>query len=274
AGLGGVFAGRSDAGFVPPGETFPQAIAFLQKAVSLDDSSSEVHVWMGNGKMSIKWDFPGAEKEFRRALELNPNDADAHFFYSDFLICTKRNEEWKQQISLALELDPLNEFRMSFYGWHLNYLHRYGEAIPIFQKLLSTGPNKGSNYLGLWGAYYKKGMYNEAAAAAKGYFMTINEQGFADAAAKGSGGQAQYAEAMRQVGEMMVAESTRRHMPAIRIARMFAHAGDRDAAMQWLEKAYQERESPMIRMAVFWDWDNLRSDPRFQDLLRRMNLPL
>lgn len=71
----------------------------------------------------------------------------------------------------------------------------------------------------------------------------------------------------------MVAGSKRRHVPAIRIARMFAHAGDNDSALQWLERAYQNRESPMMRLGVFWDWHDLHSEPRFQDLLRRMNLP-
>lgn len=71
----------------------------------------------------------------------------------------------------------------------------------------------------------------------------------------------------------MVAQSTRRHVPAIRIARMFAHSGDKSSAIQWLEEAYRARESPLIRLAVFWDWDDLRSDARFQDLSRRMNLP-
>ncbi|MEE8201320.1 MAG: hypothetical protein V3R29_09145, partial [Candidatus Acidoferrales bacterium] len=67
--------------------------------------------------------------------------------------------------------------------------------------------------------------------------------------------------------------SKQRHVPAIRIARMFAHAGDKNSAIQWLEKAYQAQASAMMRLGVFWDWDDLRSDPRFQDLLRRMNFP-
>jgi hypothetical protein len=71
----------------------------------------------------------------------------------------------------------------------------------------------------------------------------------------------------------MAAQSKHRHVPATRIARMFAHAGDKDSAMEWLERAYETRESTLIRLAVFWDWDDLRFDPRFQNLLRRMNLP-
>ncbi|MFQ5778048.1 MAG: tetratricopeptide repeat protein, partial [Terriglobia bacterium] len=272
AGLGDVWLMRGDAGFEPPSEVFPKGTAFLAKAIELDDSSAEVHVSLANHKNSVQWDWAGAEKEFKRALELNPNLADAHFFYADMLVVMKRKDEWKQEIQRARELDPLNDFKESFYGWHLNYLRRYDEAIPIFQKLLSTGPNKASNYLGLWGAYYKKGMYDEALSAARGYFEAISEQEFADALGTGHG-EAAYRAAMKRVGELMAAQSTRRHIPAIRIARMFAHSGDKNSAIQWLEKAYRAKESPLMRLAVFWDWDDLRSDPRFQDLLQRMNLP-
>ena len=78
---------------------------------------------------------------------------------------------------------------------------------------------------------------------------------------------------MVRTGEMMAARSTTRHVPAIRIARMFAHAGDTEKAMMWLVRAYQNRESPLARVAVFWDWDDLRSDRRFQSLLESLNLP-
>jgi len=272
AGLGDLWLVRGDAGFQPPSEAFPKGTAFLAKAMELDDSSADVHVSLANNKNAVQWDWPGGEREFQRALVLNPNLADAHFFYADMLLVLKRNSEWEPEMRRARELDPLNDFNESFYGWHLNYLHRYDEAIPIFQRLLSTGPNKGSNYLGLWGAYYKKGMYDDALSAARNYFTTIGEREFAGTLGTGRG-EAAYRAAMKRVGEAMVVQSKRRHVPAIRIARMFAHSGDKDAAMQWLEKAYQARESPLIRLAVFWDWDDLRSDARFQDLLRRMNLP-
>lgn len=272
AGLGDLWLARGDVGFQPPSETFPKGTAFLAKAVELDDNSAEVHVSLANNLNAVQWDWPRADKEFHRALELNPNLADAHFFYADMLIVLKRIAEWEPEMRRARELDPLNDFNESFYGWHMNYLHRYDEAIPIFQRLLATAPNKGSNYLGLWGAYYRKGMYDEALSAARNYFLSISEREFADTLGIARG-EAAYRAAMRRVGEAMVAQSKKRHVPAIRIARMFAHAGDKDAAMQWLEKAYLARESPLIRLAVFWDWDDLRSDPRFQDLLRRMNLP-
>ncbi|MFB3126378.1 MAG: protein kinase, partial [Candidatus Acidiferrales bacterium] len=272
AGLGMVWLMRGDAGFQAPSETFPKGTAFFEKAVELDDSSAELRVSLANYKTTTQWDWSGAEREFKRAIEINPNLADAHYFYADLLLALKRTEEWKREIKRARELDPLNDFKESYYGWHLNYLGRYDEAIPIFQKLLPTGPNKASNYLGLWGAYYKKGMYDEALAAAKSYFAAIGDHEFADALGT-ERGEAAYRAGMKRAGEVMAARSKQRHVPAIRIARMFAHAGDKNSAIQWLEKAYQARESPLIRLGVFWDWDDLRSDPHFQSLLRRMNLP-
>jgi len=272
AGLGVLWLLRASTGFQAPSETFPKATAFLAKAMELDDSSAEVHSHLGSYKRGVEWDWAGAEMAFQRALELNPNLANARFLYADLLVVLKRNEEWKREIKRARELDPLNDFKESYYGWHLNYLGRYDEAIPIFQRLLSTGPNKATNYLGLWGAYYKKGMYDEALAAAKSYFAAIGDHEFADALGTGRGETA-YRAGMKRAGEVMAARSKQRHVPAIRIARMFAHAGDKNSAIQWLEKAYQARESPMVRLGVFWDWDDLRSDPRFHSLLRRMNFP-
>ena len=143
---------------------------------------------------------------------------------------------------------------------------------PDLKRLLLTGPNKATNYLGLWGAYYRKGMYEEAFAAAREYFASAGDGEFIDAL--GAGGDAvAYRAGMKRAGEAMVVRSKARHVPAIRIARMFAHAGEKDLALDWLEKAYDNRESPMERIGVVWDWQDLRSEPRFQDLLRRLNLP-
>jgi TolB-like protein len=271
AGLGSVWMMRGDAGFLPPAETFPKAETYMTKALALDDTLAELHVAMGNQKATT-WDWAGAEREYTQAIAANPNLADAHFFYSDLLLLQKRPLEWNREMRRALELDPLNDFNRSFYGWHLNYQRRYDEAIPIFQQLLPTGPNKASNYLGLWGAYYRKGMYAEALAAARDYFVAAGDGEFAEALGTGRDAAA-YRAAMIRTGEAMVERSKGRHVPAIRIARMFAHAGLNDRAIEWLEKAYANRESPLARLGVFWDWLDLHGDPRFQDLLRRLKLP-
>ncbi len=271
-GLGSVWMMRGDAGFQSPSETFPKANTFLAKALELDDSLADLHVLLANYK-ATQWDWAGAELEYKKALDGNPNLADAHFYYSDLLLTAlNQPDEWNREIQLAMELDPLNDFYRSFYGWHLNYVRRYDEAIPIFEKLLPTGPNKATNYLGLWGAYWRKGLYDQALASAREYFVAAGDREFVDALGTG-GGAAGYRTGMLRAGETMAERSKERHVPAIRIARVFAHGGDKDRAFQWLEKAYEARESPMLRIRLFWDWLDLHSDPRFEDLLRRLNLP-
>ena len=273
AGLSSVWMMRGDAGFRPPSETLPVARDYMAKALALDDGSlAELHVSLA-GQKAVEWDWLGAEREYLEALAANPNLADARFFYADLLLTAlNRPADWEREIQRALELDPLNDFNRSFYGWHLNYLHRYGEAIPIFQQLLPSGPNKGSNYLGLWGAYFRTGRYADAIRAARGYFEAAGDGEFASALGTGQDRTA-YRAAMIRTGEMMAARSATRHVPAIRVARMFAHASDHDRAMVWLERAYENRESTLARLPVFWDWDDLRSDPRFQNLLARLNFP-
>jgi serine/threonine-protein kinase len=272
AGLGRVWMMRGDTGLRPPAEAFPKADALIARAVALDDSSADLHVTLANHLMTV-YDWSGAEREYKRAIEINPNLADAHFFYADMLLSQKRPDEWKPKIELALQLDPLNEFNWTYYGWELNYVGRYDEAIPIFQRLLPTGPNKAANHLGLWGAYFRTQRYEQAHAAAREYFLANGDREFADALGPAAADAASYRAAMKHVADVMIARSKERLVPGIRIARMFAHAGDADSAIQWLEKAYANRESPLARLAVVWDWQDLHGDPRFQDLLRRLNLP-
>jgi eukaryotic-like serine/threonine-protein kinase len=273
AGLSSVWFMRADVGLRSPAETFPKASEFMDKAIALDDSAAELHVHLGNQKAAVTWDWEGAERAYQRALQLNPNSADVHFFYGHLLLVMRRVDESNRLMQRGLELDPLNEFQRSFYGWHLNYLRRYDEAIPIFLKLLPSGPNRASNYLGLWGAYYRKRMYPEAVNAAKEYFVATGDRDFADALGSGAD-VATYRAAMKRAGDAMVARSAERHVAALRIARMFAHAGEKDLALHWLERAYENHESTMMRLGVFWDWLDLHGEPRFQDLLRRLNLPL
>jgi serine/threonine protein kinase/tetratricopeptide (TPR) repeat protein len=270
AGLASVWFMRGDVGFGRPAETLPKAREFMDKAVALDDSVAELHVALGN-QHCVALDWPGCERAYTRALQLNPNLADAHFFQGHLLLVTGRVAEANRMMLRGLELDPLNDFQRSFYGWHLNYLQRYDEAIATFQKLLPAGPNKASNYLGLWGAYHRKRMFPEALEAAKQYFSTTNDSAFADALSPATD-LTTYRASMRRAAEVMVARAQTTHVPALRIARMFAHAGNNDQALHWLERAYENRESSLMRLGVFWDWLDLHGEPRFQDLLRRLKL--
>ncbi len=191
---------------------------------------------------------------------------------ADFLISMKRSEEAVAEMERTLRLDPLNFFFPCFFGWHLIYLRRYDEAIEQLRKTLMTEPNFPAAHLGLWGAFYQKRMFEEALAEARKFFTLLDDSEVAEALAQGYAGTG-YAGAMRLAGERLAARSTRTYVPALRIARLYAHAGENDRALEWLAKAYEQREPPLVHLAVGWDWDTLREDPRFRDLLGRVGLP-
>ena len=269
-GIAGVWLSKGDCGFVPPREAFPKAEAAALKEIELDDSLAEAHISLGMVR-GCGWDWDGAEREYRRAIEMTPNSAEAHFFLSDLLISRRRSDEWKVNIERALELDPLNFFFQCFYGWHLFYLCRYDEAIVELHKALKTEPNLPPAHLRLWGAFRGKGMYEEAVAEAETFFEVLGDKEVVQALQRGyidTG----YSGAMRVAAETLSERSPQTYVQPTQIARLYAHAGDKDHALEWLEKAYEERLPAMVHLAVDLDWSSLRSEPRFQDLIRRLNL--
>ena len=180
-------------------------------------------------------------------------------------------EEWKTHIERALELDPLNFFCQCFYGWHLLYLRRYDEAIAELRKALRTEPNLPAAHLRLWGAFYGKGMHQEAVAAAKTFFEALGDKEVVRALQRGYA-DAGYSGAMRLAAETLTERSHSTYVQPTQIARLYAHAGDKDHALEWLEKAYEERLIAMVHLSVDLDWSSLRGEPRFQDLMHRVNL--
>jgi len=273
SGLADVGLLRSDSGYAAPSETLPKAKAAALKAVQLDATLSQAYVSLANIEGPYERDWAAAERDFRHAIELNPSSADAHFFYADYLISLKRNREWESEVQQAMNLDPMNFFWRCFYGWHLTYLGRYDEAIDSLQKVVSTQPNFSSAHLGLWGAYFKKHMEKEAFEEAVKFYEALPDQEAIVAALKTGYQQAGYREAMKRAADALADRAQHSHVAGVRIARLYAHAGDTDRALFWLQKAYEARETPLTHLGVAWDWDQLRPDPRFQDLLRGMNLP-
>jgi tetratricopeptide (TPR) repeat protein len=248
------------------------AKAAAVKATQLDDSIAQPHVTLGNLYALYERNWAAGEREFLRAIELNPNSIDAHFMYGDFLISLKRNREWDTEIHKVLALDPMSSFTRTFYGWHLVYLGKCDEAIEVLNEVISQQPNSSSAHLGLWGAYYKKHMDAEAMQEAISFFEAIHDQETAEALSRGFS-RADYRQGMHEGAKVLTARAAHAYVPAIRIARLYAHAGDADNALQWLNQANQNRETPMGHLGVACDWDPLRGDPRFQQLMLGMNFP-
>ena len=272
AGIALTWFSLTDAGFVPPREAIPKVTEAALRALALDESLVEVRVNLANIKFCSEWDWSGAEREFREAIELHPNSADARFFYADFLISMGRSDEAATEAGRALELDPLSFFIHGFFGWHLVYLHRCDDAIAHLHKTLQMETDFSAAHLGLWGAFYRKGMREEALAAAKRFFAVLGDGEVVEALRRGES-ESGYEGAMRLAALELEKRAAAIHVPAVRIARLWAHAGDGDRALEWLEKAYASRESPLVHLRVGWDWDSLRADPRFQSLLHRMKFP-
>ena len=151
-GVANVWLMRGDSGWMPPSEAFPKAKASVSRALELDDSLAEAHITLANIESLYDHNWSAAEREFRRGIELNPNSADGHFMYADFLISMKRVGEWSTEIHRTLDLDPFNPFFQCFYGWQLIYVQRYDEAIAQLSKVLATEPDFSSAHMGLWGA--------------------------------------------------------------------------------------------------------------------------
>ena len=270
-GIARVWGGRNQMGYVPTSEAAPKSQAAILKALELDDSLAEAHRVLAGAETWGKWDWPSAERAFERAIELNPNDADSRAYYSHFLNIVGRPDEAMTQIERALELDPFNALYRALYGVDLNFARRYDDAIAEFRKALTTSPNMPFALNTLAKAFHHKAMYEEALDAQRSYLAAIGHREGEEALTRryADGG---YTGAMRRVADAVAASSLRTQTRAYIVAGFYARAGDKKRALEWLERAFANRDPgmPYLRMPEF---DSVREDPRFQDLLRRMKLP-
>jgi TolB-like protein/Tfp pilus assembly protein PilF len=253
AGIAATWLLRGDSGANSTGDALAYARAALAKARALDDSSPEIHMLMGNLKFMYEWDWGGAEAEFRQAIHLAPNKADARFAYADFLMAMQRPKEALAEMERALKLDPFNSFYQCFQGWHLVYAGRYDEAVARLEAVLEAEPEFSSAHMGLWGALSQKREYGGALAEAVRFFEVLGDSQTAQALKLGfaEGG---YAAAMRCGAQTLEKRSKASYVPAIRIARLYAQAGEDTRSLGWLEKAYERRDSPLVHLAVARDW--------------------
>jgi len=272
AGIGGVWIGRGNLGFAPYNESFPKAKEAALKAIELDDTLADAHYMLGNVKFYFEWDWQGAKTEFHRGIELNPNYVDVRLMYAEFLIVMRRPEEAMAEIERCLELDTLNFFLHQMLGGHLLQMRRYDDAIAQFHKVIKMEPNLPVAHEGLWVAFCQKQMYEEALAEAKKYFETQGKNEVVEALVRGYT-EAGYQGAMRLAAEKLEERSKQTYVPALRTALLYAHAGEKGRALEWLEKAYEEHEPFLVYLGVDLQWDSLRDNPRFKALLQRLNFP-
>ena len=270
AGIANVWSGQMAMGFVSTSEAAPKAKAAAAKALELDDTLAEVHYALAFVGW-IEWDWEGTWTAFRRAIELKPNYASARAYYSNFLHIMRRPEEAMAQIEQALKLDPFNPLFKALYAMDLMYARRYDEAIELLRNTLQTAPNDLVSLSSLRTAYHLKQMYEEALEIWKTSYSAKNDHEAVDALTHGYA-EAGYSGALRRAAETLIARSHTTYVTSWQIGTLFTRAGENDKALEWLEKAYEEHDSNMPYLSVDPIFDDLRDDPRFQDLLRKMNL--
>jgi TolB-like protein len=268
AGICYYWLGAQQMGIVSPAEAGPKAIAAAMKALELDSTSAEVHYSLAIMKYEVLWDWEGSESEFKKTIALNSNDAEAHAYYSHLLNIVGRPEEAMEQIEIALKLDPRNPLIKGLYGMDLMFVHRYDEAIAAFQEALEGDPTAPPALNNMSEALHHAGREEEALQEyRKQYKNPEILQAFNDGYVK-----AGYATAMSHVADALVERSKTTWVKPIGIAYHYALAGEKDKAIDWLEKAYQEHEPNLVYLLMPCN-DSLRYDPRFQDLCRKMNIP-
>jgi serine/threonine protein kinase/tetratricopeptide (TPR) repeat protein len=256
----------------PPRDVMPKMKAAAEKAVELDDSFGDAHANVAYVRFFYDYNFPAAEKEFRRAVELSPNDVYARSMFGWLLVATKRFDESIAEHERACTLDPLSGEANMLWGQSLYYAHRYDKAIEQLRNTIDLAPDLWPTHDLLGWVYEAKGQLPEAIdefQKARQIAGTIAEP--LSSLGRAYALEGKVAEARKVLVELNEL-SKDNWVPPYNFAVIYSALGDKDQAMASLEKAFEVRSWYVTNLAVDPKVDNLRSDPRFQDLLRRMNL--
>ena len=270
------FAGLADAyvvpaNRVPPSEAMPKAKAAAMRAIEIDDNLAEAHTSLGRVLQVYDWNWSAAEKEFKRALDLNPRYAVAHQWYGGFLERTGRLDEGIAERKQALELDPLSTIASFELGQAYYFARDYDQAAAQLQKTLDLDPDfpAAVQYMPL--VYVQKGMFELAIAKLK------EAPESAELDSTGMPGYIYSVVGRKQEARAMVSKliglRDQQYISPVAIAIVYAGLGEEGNAIEWLEKGYQEHAFQMQFLKLDPRWDNLRNDPRFVDLARRIGLP-
>ncbi|HXH49075.1 MAG TPA: winged helix-turn-helix domain-containing protein [Terriglobia bacterium] len=259
--------------YLRPRDAYPKAKEAARKALQIDESSAEAHTSLAYPYFDYDWDWASSEKEYKRAFELNPNYATAHQWYSEYLTAMGRHAEAVAESKRARELDPLSPAINLSLAHRYWFMRQYDTEIRGLQETLQLFPEFANAYGTLAYAYLATGRHQEAISALQKCRSLSGASpaevvALGEAYAKG-GVRGFYLYDLRRLME----ESKHRYVRPVYIARLHAFLGENDEAFSYLEKAYEEREWHLTRLQVDPVWDPLRSDPRFQDLVRRMNFP-
>jgi TolB-like protein/lipoprotein NlpI len=261
-------------GALPPGDSFPKGRAAAATALRLDPDLAEAHAAVGYAEHYHDWNWAAAEKSFRRAIELNDNQAYSHLFYMNYLIAMGHFEVAQRESNRAFELDPLSMIINIARGWGRFFARDFERAGELIEEALEADPHFHTTYAWLAPTYEALGRYPES--------LAIAERA-AELSGRGSWGLVGIARALVRLGRREEAEAVRlelhdlatmRYVSAYEIALAEAAFGNRDEAIAQLERAYATRANHLVLLRVDPRLDTLRDDARFRDIERRMAFPV
>jgi serine/threonine-protein kinase len=273
------YAGQADAYYDfsnvywPPKEALPKSRAAALKALELDETLAEAHNALAAVKSAYDWDWPAAEREYKRAIELNPAYARARNFYGLFLVAMGRFDEALLQMQQAQRLDPLSPYVHVGTVWPVYFARQYDAAIEQLNKIILRDPDFPYAHLNLGWAYAQSGMHEKAISAltrAKSLDDTwVNSAYLGYVYAKAG----KLDEARKLLTELQK-RAAREYVSHYGLAIVHVGLGENDRAFASLQNAYEERDEQLVLLKVEPFFDALRSDPRFKELLRRLNFGL
>ncbi|MEK6304533.1 MAG: winged helix-turn-helix domain-containing protein [Acidobacteriota bacterium] len=272
-GLANAYNVQGAVGIVPPAQTWSKAKWAAEKAVELDDTLAKSHQALGGVKLMYEWDWPGAERELSRAIELNPADGEPHNLYAYYYQATGQLDKAVSEIRRAQELAPLSLPINLDVASALYYQGNYEEAIKVYRKGEEMDPQFTPPPLFLLAQIYEqKGEYDQAVAECKKAFSIFGR----DPGILSVLGYVYAVTGKRREAQTILNEIEdlwkRRYFSPIDVALVHTGLGDKDGAFAWLTKAYEARDPQLIWVNVDPELKSLRTDPRFTDLLHRMNL--
>jgi TolB-like protein/Flp pilus assembly protein TadD len=270
AGIADSYSLLGEFGNIPRKELYPKARAAVNKALEIDDRLAEVHTSLASILMLSKWDWAGAKKEFKLALELNPNYATAHHWYSQWFMNMGRLEESLRMISRAAELDPVSQAILKDKGLVLYYQRQYDDAIEMARKTLELDPNYAAAHRLLSLGYQGKRMFDEALVEhEKWAALTGNKVEAAVTVAQLYAVSGRVEEARRLIADVerdkFVIDQIHRGLGLV-----YTALGEIDTAFKHLEESCERHEEALLTLKVDPKVDALRSDPRFVELLRKI----
>jgi adenylate cyclase len=269
AGVAGYWMDKRIGGYASAAEAGPKQKAAMKKAISLDSTLFRDE---GKGNIWATWDWEAGEKLDLENLALNPDDPGPNMRYAHFLAIMGKPEEGLPYMEKSFNLDRLNPFTYGWYGMSLCFVHRYEEAIEVLEEALSKFPGEMIIYSTLRSAYHGKHMYDEAIEAGIKYYEIRKDSACISALKQGyrEGG---YQLALQRNAEALIAESKTKYVTPWQVATLYTRAGMKEEALNWLEKAYEEHDSNMPYINADPIFDDIRQDPRFREILRKMKFP-